>query len=116
MSTARARSLRRDATDAERAMWRVLRDRRLAGFKFRRQQPLGRYFVDFVCFSHRLVVEIDGSQHAGSAADARRTAWLEEQGFRVLRFWNNDVLNNREGVCLTVLDSLTSRPPPHPAR
>lgn len=116
MSTTRARSLRRDATDAERAMWRILRNRQLAGFKFRRQQPLGPFIVDFVCFSHRLIIEIDGGQHADNAADERRTAWLERQGFRVLRFWNNDVIENEEGVYQTVLQSLTSRPPPHPAR
>ena len=86
MSTTRARSLRRDSTDAEHAMWRILRNRQLAGFKFRRQQPLGRFIVDFVCFSHRLIIEIDGSQHADNAADAQRTAWLEREGFRVLRF------------------------------
>ena len=115
-ATTRARALRRDSTDAERAMWRILRDRRLAGFKFRRQQPLGPFFADFACFSHRLIIEIDGGQHADNPADERRTAWLERQGFRVLRFWNNDVLSNREGVYLAVLDALTSRPPPHPAR
>jgi very-short-patch-repair endonuclease len=108
--------LRRDATDAERAMWRILRDRRLAGFKFRRQQPLGRYFVDFVCFSHRLILEIDGGQHAESTTDNSRTAWLESQGFRILRFWNSEVLKNQEGVYRTVLETLTLRPPPHPAR
>jgi very-short-patch-repair endonuclease len=97
-------------------MWRILRDRRLAGFKFRRQQPVGRYFVDFVCFSHRLILEIDGSQHAESTTDAARASWLASQGFQVLRFWNNDVLKNQEGVCQTILEALTSRPPPHPAR
>jgi len=97
-------------------MWCILRDRRLAGFKFRRQQPMGPYFVDFVCFSHRLIVEIDGSQHADSTTDGARTEWLTSQGFRVMRFWNNEVLKNEEGVCLSILDALTSRPPPHPAR
>jgi very-short-patch-repair endonuclease len=116
MSTTRARSLRRNSTDAERAMWRILRNRQLAGFKFRRQQPLGAFIVDFVCFSHRLIIEIDGGQHAENATDERRTAWLERQGFRVLRFWNNDVLANGDGVYLAVLEALTSRPPPHPAR
>jgi very-short-patch-repair endonuclease len=116
MSTTRARSLRRDSTDAEHAMWRILLNRQLAGFKFRRQQPLGQFIVDFVCFSHRLIIEIDGGQHADNAADVRRTAWLEREGFCVLRFWNNDVLANGEGVYQSVLNTLTSRPPPHPAR
>ena len=95
---ARARELRRNLTDAERALWRLLRDRRLRGAKFRRQVPVGPFIVDFAAFEHRLVVEVDGGQHAGSPRDARRDAWLGANGFRVLRFWNNDVLANPEGV------------------
>ena len=97
-----ARRLRRDMTDVEKAMWRLLRSRQLDGFKFRRQQPIGPYIVDFVCFSHRLVVEIDGGQHGtetGIAADEVRSRFLEGEGFRVLRFWNNEVAVNAEGVC-----------------
>ena len=87
-----ARQLRGDATDAEAAMWRLLRHRRLAGFKFRRQVPLQNYILDFVCFERKLVVEVDGSQHFGSDRDRRRDVILIDEGFRVLRYWNNDVL------------------------
>jgi len=85
----RAKQLRKNFTDAERALWRVLRSRQLAGYKFRRQQPLGPYIVDFVCFEARLVVEIDGGQHGEEeqlAHDSKRTAWLQNENFRVLRF------------------------------
>src|SRR5580704_1023810 len=104
-----ARRLRRDATDAERRLWSVLRDRRLSGYRFRRQFPIGRFIVDFACTKHRLIVEADGSQHADSESDRERTAWLEEQGWRVLRFWNNDILTNTEGVVETVLKELQEK-------
>jgi very-short-patch-repair endonuclease len=107
MPNERPRQLRRDATDAERRLWSALRDRRLSGYRFRRQYPIGRYIVDFACTRHRLIVEADGSQHADSKADRLRTAWLEEQGWRVLRFWNNDVLTNANGVVETILKKLT---------
>jgi very-short-patch-repair endonuclease len=109
-----ARRLRRDQTDAERTLWFRLRDRRLAGMKFRRQMPIDRYVADFCCESARLIVELDGGQHvANSAADAERTASLEARGYLVLRFWNNDVLGNIEGVLQTIVK--TARPePPHP--
>jgi very-short-patch-repair endonuclease len=97
-----ARRLRRDATDAENAMWRLLRQRRLAEFKFRRQAPFGRFILDFVCFERKIVVEIDGSQHASSPRDAARDSALAAQGFRVLRYWNNDVLQRP----MTVLEDL----------
>ena len=77
----RARQMRREPTEAERRMWRLLRDRRLGGFKFRRQEQLGRYIVDFVCFERKLIVELDGSQHAESAYDAERDAWLRSRDF-----------------------------------
>jgi len=93
-------------TDAERKLWLALRDRRLAGFKFRRQVPVGPFIVDFLCYHARLVIEVDGGQHAESARDARRDQWLEANDFRVLRFWNNDVLTNTEGVLTVILDSL----------
>ena len=96
-----ARRLRREQTDVERKVWYTLRDRRFAGYKFRRQQPLGPYIADFVCFARKLVIELDGSQHGSEAAqvyDAKRTAFLEGQGFRVLRFWNHDINENLEGV------------------
>ncbi|WP_179166187.1 endonuclease domain-containing protein [Azospirillum agricola] len=102
MTTERARSLRQTATDAEKLLWHGLRDRRLGGMKFRRQQTVGRYVVDFLCYDRRLIVEADGSQHT-PAADALRTAFLQAQGYRVLRFWNPDVLTNLTGVLETIL-------------
>ena len=94
-----ARRLRQNATDAERALWRHLRAARLDGHKFRRQAPIGRYVVDFVCFEARLIVEVDGGQHAAQQRqDAQRTVWLAAQGFRVLRFWNTEVLGEVEAV------------------
>jgi very-short-patch-repair endonuclease len=83
-----------------------LRDRHFAGFKFRRQVPVGPFFADFVCFDARLVIEVDGGQHADSMSDKRRDRWLSENDFLVLRFWNNDVLNNLEGVLTSLLDAL----------
>ncbi len=100
---ARARELRRAMTDAERALWAVLRDRRLAQLKWRRQAPIGRYIVDFICLEHRLVVECDGSQHADNARDAVRDAWLAAEGFQVARFWNHEVLKARNSVIETIL-------------
>jgi very-short-patch-repair endonuclease len=98
--------LRRDSTDAETRMWSALGDRRLAKYKFRRQHPIGDYIVDFACTRHALVIELDGGQHADSACDDCRTAWLKSQGWRVIRFWNNDVLTNTNGVIETILQAL----------
>jgi very-short-patch-repair endonuclease len=106
MSNQKARQLRRALTDAERRMWSALRDRRLWRYKFRRQHPIGRYIVDFACTEHRLAIELDGSQHADNPSDISRTAWLERQGWRVIRFWNNDVLANTNGVIETILEAL----------
>ena len=106
---AAARRLRRNATDAERALWRYLRNRTAGGAKIRRQQPIGPYIVDFVCFEARLVIEIDGGQHAVHAGqDAVRTAYLKRHNFRVIRFWNNDVLANPNGVFETIETALKS--------
>jgi len=99
--------MRREPTDAERALWLLLRDRRLASYKFRRQVPIGAYIADFVCFSARLIVEADGGQHAESPADAVRDAALKAQGFRILRFWNNDILARPEAVAESVWTVLT---------
>ena len=104
-----ARRLRRDLTDAELRLWLLLRDRRLAGYRFRRQHPVGDFIVDFACTKHHLVVEADGGQHSDSEADARRTKILEEEGWRVIRFWNNDVLANTEGVVETILRVLQEK-------
>nr|WP_082132299.1 endonuclease domain-containing protein [Luteimonas sp. FCS-9] len=101
-----ARRLRRDMTRAERALWRHLRMRQVEGARFRRQHPVGPYVVDFVCLARRLVIEVDGGQHAGSASDAMRDAFLRMRGYRLLRFWNHDVLGNPEGVCLRVRQAL----------
>jgi very-short-patch-repair endonuclease len=98
--------LRQNATDAERRLWAMLRNRRLQSYKFRRQHPIVRFIVDFACTKHRLVIEADGGQHNESAADTRRTAWLESQGWRVIGFWNNDVLSNTEGVLTAILQAL----------
>jgi very-short-patch-repair endonuclease len=101
-------------TEAEKVMWRLLRARQLAGFKFRRQEPIGRYIVDFVCFSPRLVIEIDGGQHADETAyDNARSAFLAREGFQILRFWNHEVLQNRDGVHSHILETL-GHDTPHP--
>ena len=99
-----ARGLRKRSTDAEQLVWQHLRDRRLGGFKFRRQHPIGRYIVDFVCTECRLVVELDGSQHmVNRTADEKRTRDLAQAGCRVLRFWDNDVLRNTDAVLAAIL-------------
>ena len=98
-------------TDAERALWRLLRDRRLDGWRFRRQEPIDRYIVDFVCFEAHLIIEVDGGQHFESKADKECDAYLQSQGFRVLRLWNNDVLTNRDGVYRIITEALTRYAP-----
>jgi very-short-patch-repair endonuclease len=104
-------------TDAERVLWRYLRSRQRHGIKFRRQHPVGRYIADFACVDARLVVEIDGGQHSEQAAeDAHRTRVLQLRGYRVLRFWNNEVLDNLAGVVETIDAALMARlPPPRPS-
>ena len=108
-----ARKLRKNSTHAERSLWFLLRDRRLLGYKIRRQRPIGPYIADFVCIEHRLVIEVDGSQPAESAADEFRTKWLQDNGWRVIRIWNNDITDNRDGVLeaiLTVLGPSLTQP------
>ena len=110
--TERARSLRREQTDAERTLWRELRSRRLEGFKFKRQVSLGGYIADFMCFECKLIVEVDGSQHAARVAyDERRTLWLAERGYCVLRFWNVDVLLNTTWVVEQIRAAVRERRP-----
>jgi len=104
-----ARNMRREPTDAEAAMWRLLRDRRLARFKFRRQVPFQTYILDFVCFRERLILEIDGSQHASSECDTARDAALVAEGFRIARYWNNDVLQRSSSVLEDILEKLAER-------
>jgi very-short-patch-repair endonuclease len=114
LHTASARKLRSRMTDAERKLWFALRDRSFAEFKFRRQVSLGPYIADFLCFTSRLVVEVDGGQHADSKKDAVRDLWFAENDFRVLRFWNNDVLRNLEGVLTILAKHLKGTPHPTP--
>jgi very-short-patch-repair endonuclease len=112
-----AARLRREMTDAERLLWSKLRARRLHGFKFRSQWTLGRSVADFCCLQARLVIEVDGGRHS-ERRDARRTGRLKAQGFRVLRFWNNDVLTNIDGVLDVILEALQraeKEEGPHPS-
>ncbi len=105
-----ARALRQSPTTAEQVLWRHLRNRQLAGTKFRRQHPLGPYILDFVCLAQGLVVEVDGGQHAdlqAQAYDRQRTVWLRQQGLRVLRFWNHEVVQQTNEVLAHVLQALT---------
>ena len=111
----RARGLRRNMTDAEQAVWYRLRNRALGGYRFRRQHDIGPYIADFVCFAQRLIIELDGGQHAGSSSDERRDISLKAQGFRVLRIWNNDLFTNEEGVAELILSALRSPPLPNPS-
>ena len=111
----RARRLRREQTDAERTLWKALRSRRLGGLKFRRQHPVGSYFVDFCCLEFKLAVELDGGQHAlQTDVDERRSDSLARKGYRVLRFWNHEVLTNLEGVLHRIAESTEPSPNPLP--
>jgi very-short-patch-repair endonuclease len=106
-----AQKLRGDMTEAEKLLWLHMRGGQLAEAKFRRQQPIGPFIVDFVCQSSRLIIEADGSQHHENSHDERRDAWLMSKGYRILRFWNSDILTNIDGVLAAVLAALA---PPHP--
>ncbi|WEK02673.1 MAG: DUF559 domain-containing protein [Candidatus Sphingomonas phytovorans] len=109
-TTARARDLRRDPTEAEKLLWRALREA-FPHAKFRRQVPMGGYFADYCSHAAKLIVEADGGQHADAATyDAQRTRFLEDEGYRVLRFWNNDVLTNIDGVIATIAPHIPSPP------
>lgn len=108
----RALRMRKDPTEAEKPIWQKIRNRQINGHKFRRQHPLDGYIPDFVCFEPKAIIEIDGGQHNESVPDAKRDAYFEAQGFKVLRFWNHDVLENIEGVAEAIRSSL----PPHPSR
>jgi len=110
-----ARSLRKRSTDAERLLWRHLRARQLDGLKFRRQEPIGKYIVDFVCFERRVIVEVDGGGHATEKGkDSKRDGWFRERGFKVLRFWNTDVIGNTDAVIAAIGESCANHPPPAP--
>jgi very-short-patch-repair endonuclease len=118
IETYRARALRRDAPNAERAVWRIMRNRGLGGFKFVRQEPIGPYFADFACREAKLVVEIDGATHSTAeelTRDARRSAFLAKNGYRVLRFTNEQVFENIEAVGEAILAELQRGAAPHPS-
>jgi very-short-patch-repair endonuclease len=105
--------------EAEKKLWFCLRRRKMAGFRFRRQVPIGGYIADFACLSARLIIEVDGRGHSeqgGHVLDEKRTEWLEARGFRVLRFWNADVLADIDSVAGSVYRALASRTTPHPTR
>jgi very-short-patch-repair endonuclease len=112
MSLSQAKALRGKMTEAERRLWYWLRAHHLSGHKFKRQVPIGSYIVDFACLGRKLVVEVDGAQHAESLRDKKRDAWLKGRGFEVLRFWNSDVLKNTEGVLALILEALEHCPSP----
>jgi very-short-patch-repair endonuclease len=124
MDYVKARHLRKNLTDAERILWRYLRLRQLEGYKFRRQQPIGEYIVDFVCFEKMLIIEVDGGQHSQQESyDRRREDSLEDQGFQALRFWNNQVIDEIDGVKEAIMTALRSdsmtphlHPPPQGGR
>ncbi|CAB5128037.1 hypothetical protein D3OALGA1CA_3040 [Olavius algarvensis associated proteobacterium Delta 3] len=107
-----AKKLRKHQTEAEQRLWRHLRNKQLGGFKFRRQQPIGPYIVDFVSFDGNLVIEVDGGQHAANKEnDLKRDQWLQSEGYGVLRFWNTDVIRNIEGVIAIIRKKLVNSSP-----
>jgi very-short-patch-repair endonuclease len=109
--------MRSEQTPAEHRLWQILRSKRFAGFKFKRQLPIDNYIADFACLARRLIVEVDGGQHAESPRDIPRDAYLQAQGFQVLRFWNSDIFDNEQGVLTRILDALqTPLPNPSPAK
>jgi very-short-patch-repair endonuclease len=111
-TTSHARSLRGNMTEVERILWHALRERRIDGHRFRRRHPIGRYIADFACLDKKCVIELDGGQHQDQVSyDERRPLFLQEQGWQVLRFWNNDVLNNLEAVLSRVHVTLAVLPP-----
>jgi very-short-patch-repair endonuclease len=113
----RAMILRRDVTDAERKLWQGLRALPMQDSHFRRQAPIGPYFADFACHAKRLVIELDGGQHGEEAhakRDAARDTYMRANGYRVLRFWNNDVMRNLNGILEKIVETLSAPPPPTP--
>ena len=109
-----AKNLRRQSTDTEQALWKYLRAKRIDSLKFRRQQPIGNYIVDFVCFERKIIIELDGGQHAQTEQmqrDKERDRWFERQGYEVLRFWDNEVLKNTRGVLEVIWGKCLKHPP-----
>ena len=112
-----AKDLRSGSTDAERILWSWIRAKRLEGLKFRRQHPMGRYIVDFACLERKIVIELDGGQHAElerKEYDRERDNWLKKEGYRILRFWDNEVLTNINGVLEVIREHCLEHPPLHP--
>jgi len=116
VKTSRARRLRLNSTNAELRLWNRLRSRAIDGCKFVRQEPIGPYVVDFICREKRLIIEVDGGQHADNKQDRVRDQWLTEHNYRVLRFWNNEVLGNTNDVLEVIAAALNGESPPHPDR
>ncbi len=106
-----AKKLRSNSTDTEKYLWKYLRGRQLEGFKFRRQHPIGKYIVDFINLERKIIIEVDGGQHLENKKDELRDRWLEEQGYKVLRFWDNEVLTNIEGVMESIRKKIYSPSP-----
>ncbi|OHD71249.1 MAG: DNA (cytosine-5-)-methyltransferase [Spirochaetes bacterium RBG_16_49_21] len=107
-----ARQLRKNQTEAEKKLWKYLKSKQVKGLKFRRQEPIGSYIVDFACFENKLVIELDGSQHIEDKEnDIERDDWLKSQGFAVIRFWNNEVMNNIDGVLAVIFYFCSNHPP-----
>jgi very-short-patch-repair endonuclease len=108
----RAKGLRKNLTDAERWLWQHLRNRELAGWKFRRQHPVGPFIVDFICIERKLIIEVDGGQQAESSEqDTKRSEYLKERGYRILRFWDNEVLREGKSVSDVILSCLAENTP-----
>jgi very-short-patch-repair endonuclease len=103
-----AKAMRHIPTDAEKKLWRLLRSRQLESHKFRRQVPIGNFIADFVCHEKKIIVEVDGGQHADNVRDGARDQWLAKAGYRVLRYWNNDLLKNPNGVLEAILSELSA--------
>ena len=116
MKRAQAKQLRSRMTDAERRLWYRLRAHRFNRLKFKRQAPIGPYVVDFICFEYKLIVEVDGGQHSENDTDRRRDEWLRGEGYTVLRFWNNDVLQDTSAVLASIASAVTDASTPFPAR
>lgn len=111
-----AKTLRKRLTDTEQVLWKYLRANQMEGLKFRRQEPIGNYIVDFICYEKRIIIEVDGGQHSvNKEKDNKRDKWFKEQGFKVLRFWDNEVLTNIEGVLEVLRDSCLNHPPLNPS-
>ena len=110
----RAKKMRSTPTEAEHRLWQILRAKRFDGYKFRRQVPVDCYIADFLCPARRLIIELDGGQHAGSGGDLRRDTYLRAQGFQIIRIWNNELFTNEEGVATAILKALHA-PLPNPS-